>query len=169
MALFNWLSRIFNRLPPADPPRAGGGGASASWEPAQPRGIRNRNPGNIRGSKVAWKGETGRDSQDFCIFVSPHYGLRAIAKLLITYRFQHGLDCVEEIIGRWAPRSENNTRAYIDAVARELGVPPMMTLDMLAPDVLARFIAAIVRHENGRQPYPMTEIHAAVADALDGI
>jgi len=114
------------------------------------------------------KGEVGRDPVDFVIFSSAHYGLRALAKLLITYRLKYGLDCVEEIIGRWAPTSENDTRAYVNAVAREVGVSPTETINVVTdPAMLGRLVAAIVRHENGQQPYSTEQINAAVADALE--
>lgn len=50
------------------------------------RGERNNNPGNIRhGSK--WQGLSAEQTdKDFCQFISPEYGIRAIYKLLQTYQ-----------------------------------------------------------------------------------
>lgn len=50
------------------------------------RGERNNNPGNIRhGSK--WRGlSIEQADREFCQFVSPEYGIRAIYKLLQTYQ-----------------------------------------------------------------------------------
>ncbi len=88
-----------------------------------PRGIRNNNPGNIRwGSK--WKGlvpEPERTDQSFCQFVDPVYGIRAIAKVMFSYRDKHGLNTVESIINRYAPPNENNTQGYIQRVRRSEG------------------------------------------------
>ena len=167
--MLDWLKALLRPKKEPEPPSFGGAGATTTFDQARlPRGLRNNNPGNIRGGPVPWKGEVGRDPQDFVIFSTAHYGLRALAKLLITYRLKYNLDCVEEIIGRWAPTSENNTRSYVNAVARELDVSPTATLNVTDPTVLGQLVAAIVRHENGAQPYSLEQIDAAVADALEG-
>ena len=51
------------------------------------RGLRNNNPGNIRRSKVRYRGEV-HPSQDpeFRQFSAPEWGYRAIFVLLDTYR-----------------------------------------------------------------------------------
>ena len=76
------------------------------------RGLENRNPGNIRQSRVRYKGEV-RPSRDpeFKQFESPAWGYRAIFVLLDTYRRRHGLRSLREMISRWAPPSENRTEA----------------------------------------------------------
>ena len=82
------------------------------------RGLANCNPGNIRQSKVRYKGEV-RPSRDpaFKQFESLAWGYRAIFVLLHTYRVRHGLRSIREMISRWAPPSENRTEAYIRAVS----------------------------------------------------
>ncbi len=130
------------------------------------RGIRNNNPGNIRHSRVAWQGEADQQlDADLVTFAGPEWGLRAIAKTLLTYQAR-GLDTVAEMIGRWAPPSENDTAAYAADVARRLGVKADQALDITKPDLLARLVAAIVRHENGAQPYAAATIASAVQLAL---
>ena len=42
-----------------------------------PRGLRNRNPGNIRRSAVRYKGETESDDAAFKTFASTAWGYRA--------------------------------------------------------------------------------------------
>lgn len=82
------------------------------------RGLQNCNPGNIRQSKVRYKGEV-RPSRDpaFKQFESLAWGYRAIFVLLDTYRIRYGLDTIRGMISRWAPPSENHTETYIRAVA----------------------------------------------------
>jgi hypothetical protein len=133
-----------------------------------PRGLRNKNPGNIRGSAELWRGEIGRDADDFCVFATDELGLRALAKLLLTYQSKHNLRTVEKMIGRWAPPGDNNnTPAYVAAVCLQCGVGPRDVV-FLAGDrmLLCNFVRAIVKHENGRQPYPPGVIESAVAMAL---
>ena len=90
------------------------------------RGMRNNNPLNIR--KVPgqrWKGEVlpqrGSGEGAFCRFDSVEYGLRAAFCILETYRRKYKAVCVEDIINRWAPPSENDTRKYVETVCRLTG------------------------------------------------
>ena len=94
------------------------------------RGLQNCNPGNIRQSKVRYKGEV-RPSRDpaFKQFESLAWGYRAIFVLLDTYRIRYGLDTIRGMISRWAPPSENHTETYIRAVADAIGIPDGQPLD----------------------------------------
>lgn len=79
-------------------------------------GIRNNNPFNIRYNKLnKWIGLTGQN-KGFCTFSSMEFGLRAGIVLLKNYVQKKKLHTLEEIIGRFAPASENNTRSYISFV-----------------------------------------------------
>jgi len=119
--------------------------------PNQPRGIRNNNPLNIRYNAANdWQGQTGSDGE-YAIFESPEYGIRAAAKLMNNYVSRYGLRSVSAIINRWAPAVENNTSAYIQAVARKLNVGSDDVL--LWPTQLKPLLAAMIHHENGMQPY----------------
>ena len=92
------------------------------------RGLQNCNPGNIRQSKVRYKGEV-RPSRDsaFKQFESLAWGYRAIFVLLDTYRIRYGLDTIRGMISRWAPPAENHTETYIRAVADAVGIPGRAT------------------------------------------
>lgn len=117
------------------------------------RGIRNNNPGNIRKGEK-WKGLADEQTDSsFCIFVSPEYGIRALVKILLTYYKKYQLNTVKKIISRYAPPSENLTAAYIQSVANQLGVRSDEPLDVASPAVLMVLLRAIIRHENGEQPY----------------
>lgn len=117
------------------------------------RGLRNNNPGNIERTRDRWRGMAADQSSDprFVVFDSPVWGLRALARILRKYN-SSGLTTVQAMISKWAPSTENDTSAYAAAVSRELGVSPTQPL-MLTDDTMARLMAAIVRHENGQQPY----------------
>ncbi|CAB3698074.1 hypothetical protein LMG3458_02497 [Achromobacter deleyi] len=113
-----------------------------------PIGIRNNNPGNIRTSGLEWEGAVGEEG-GFVKFDGPIAGGKALIKNLMAYNTKYGLDTVEGIIGRWAPSVENNTSAYVDAVASGMGVGAKDPLDMRSPAVLAKLAGLISRHENG--------------------
>lgn len=125
-----------------------------------PRGIRNNNPGNLRHGEK-WQGmATEQTDKAFITFVSPEYGIRAMVKLFATYRDRYGLTSIRDIITRYAPATENNTEAYISAVAKEIG---MAKDGNVGPDDMPAFIAAVIRHENGQQPYSAATIAAGIA------
>ena len=120
-----------------------------------PRGIRNNNPGNIRHG-ANWHGlnPDGRKIDPaFCVFTDSIYGIRALAKVLVNYKKIHGLNTVRQIISRYAPPNENQTTAYIQSVAKQLGVYPDTVIDIEERGILTVFIKAIIRMENGIQPY----------------
>lgn len=117
------------------------------------RGERNNNPGNIRhGSK--WQGLSAQQTdKDFCQFVSPEYGIRAIYKLLQTYQNKYELNTVESIIDRYAPPNENNTAGYINRAARDIGVSVNEPINVSSKPVAIALATAIVGVELGYQPY----------------
>lgn len=130
------------------------------------RGIRNHNPGNIRhGDK--WLGlADNQTDKSFCVFTSPEYGIRAMARVLHNYFIRHGLTTVREIIDRWAPPIENDTDSYINSVSYALGVTPDARL--YVPDRMTTLVKAIIVHENGVQPYSDVIISRGVEMALRG-
>jgi len=127
-----------------------------------PRGIRNNNPLNIRVSKDAWLGEVPKFEKKDAVFeefVSPLYGLRAAAKLLIKYFTVYHLETLTKIISRWAPPEENDTAAYIAAVSKDSGLHPD---EHLTPDDIPTFQPGMIKVENaGQQPYSAALIRQA--------
>ena len=131
-----------------------------------PRGIRNRNPGNIRKcDKNDWVGLAKEQTDnDFCIFTKPVWGIRAMAYLLITYQEKHGLCDIQGIIRRWAPSADNNpTESYIEYVEWRTRFDRNTQLDMRNFDHIERLVKAIIRYENkNQQPYDDETIAEAI-------
>lgn len=117
-----------------------------------PRGIKNNNPGNIRKSDIKWQGKVVGTDPAFESFASPEYGIRAMGKILRTYQ-RDGFDTVREMIDRWAPPVENDTDSYVNHVASLLGLAANDKVDLDNKTQLKMLLQAIVRHENGQQPY----------------
>lgn len=124
------------------------------------RGIRNNNPGNIdEGSP--WQGLASlsemtvdqRRENRFCVFKAPVWGIRAIARVLITYQDKHKITTVKGIIDRWAPPVENNTDAYVQAVCKSIGVKPNDAINVHEYSCMMPLVKAIIYHENGKNPY----------------
>lgn len=119
-----------------------------------PRGIRNNNPGNIRwGSN--WQGlvpQSQRTDKSFCQFKDAAHGLRAIVKILFTYRDKYGLNTIEGIIHRYAPPFENSTDNYIKRVCDSLGIGRKDVISF-SDSQLMELLKAIIAVENGNQYY----------------
>ncbi len=119
-----------------------------------PRGIRNHNPGNLRRTADPWQGLSPVQSDAaFFTFTSAVWGIRALARTLIAYQDRHGLDTIRGIVNRWAPPVENDTPAYVAAVAARTGFAPDAPLDLHDARCLTPLVEAIIHHENGRMPY----------------
>lgn len=137
---------------------------------ANPRGLRNNNPLNIRRRRSKWLGEVdslnGRRDRSFCQFSSLTYGYRAAAKQLRKYQTSLKCKTLAQFIHRWAPTSENNTQGYIDRVAKALAevtgrqISGETTLDLVHDKrLLKQLIIAMHEVENGQLPTP-TEMQA---------
>lgn len=119
------------------------------------RGIRNNNPGNIRWGDE-WKGlvpEGQRTDKSFCQFKAPEFGIRAMIIILRNYQSKYGLKTITGIIKRWAPPNENDTQAYISSVAQTTGTDADKPIDLTDSRKLFPLLQAIIKHENGTQPY----------------
>ena len=118
-----------------------------------PRGIRNCNPLNIRRSKDQWKGMAeAQTDQAFVQFKSLKWGWRAAFYLLTrTYYHKYRLYTIRSIVNKWAPPSENNSKAYVENVSRLTGIDPDEALG-IPSEKPTRWIAlgmAMAVQENG--------------------
>lgn len=121
----------------------------------QPKGVRNNNPLNIKEDKRNnWSGSVG-SAGGFVQFITPVYGIRAAAKLLRNYRDMYGINTIEGVIKKWAPKIENNTAAYIKSVSQKTNIEPDA---VLSDSGYLAVIEAMIYHENGQQPYNDTTI-----------
>lgn len=131
----------------------------------EPRGIRNNNPLNIRKGNN-WKGEIYPQSdRSFEQFESMQYGIRAGFIILrryitgyngLTQRF----NTIEKIITRWAPATENNTKAYIAQVEKLTGIPRHQQLSFTERSFMVALVDAMIRVECG-QPVERDVIESA--------
>lgn len=133
-----------------------------------PRGIRNKNPGNIK-LGTDWDGLSAEQGDPiFCTFDEAVMGIRALMRILLTYRFTHKKTNVDSIISRWAPPSENDTEAYIDFVCKKMEVKPLDVLDNSIEHYLP-LVKCIIQMENGMQPYDDELIVEGMYKAWEGL
>lgn len=115
----------------------------------KPRGIRNNNPLNIRIGNV-WLGEVKENTDgEFEQFTSMIYGLRAAIVLLRRYICHYHLNTIAQIVSRWAPGSENNTRLYINFVSERLGIADDTPLDFYDKSTICSLVGAMAYYECG--------------------
>lgn len=130
---------------------------------ATPRGIRLNNPGLLRRTGDPWQGLTARqDDLAFFAFEEPKWGIRAMARVLVTYQDRHGCRTVADFIRRWAPPNENDTASYVASVCQSAGWEPSRLLDVQSHGDMRPLVEAIIRHENGQQPYTPAQIDAGL-------
>lgn len=114
------------------------------------RGLDNNNPGNIRLSRVKYKGECAVSSDtEFRQFESIEWGYRAIFMLLYTYHRRHGCRTLRQMIDRYAPPSENPTSNYLRFVSESSGIDPDYVIDVTNGRVMVEIVCAISHFENG--------------------
>ena len=125
------------------------------------RGLRNNNPLNIRHSADRWQGaRIMQTDKDFVQFKDIKWGFRAAWKILdtycLTFKKEGKAYNVKNIIGRWAPPTENDTDAYVRAVVKLSGLGgnenmprPKHYWNFEEVDKLVRLIRAMVCVENG--------------------
>ena len=79
------------------------------------RGMRNCNPLTIRRvAETQWVGQRAvQTDRKFVQFNTLEWGIRAACCILRTYARRYKAVCVADIVGRWAPSSENNTACYV--------------------------------------------------------
>jgi hypothetical protein len=90
----------------------------------------------------------------FQTFGSPEESIAAGVRQLQTNMDQHKITTLAQQITRWAPPSENDTAAYIKAVAAETGLDPNAPLNVHDKEVARQVIAAIAHRETGRSVAP---------------
>lgn len=116
-----------------------------------PRGIRNNNPGNLIYTNTKWNGKLSKQQNKdrrFEMFIAPVYGVRAMIKDLKNDMERKGKLSVAALIEEYAPRSENKTTSYINAVCKDLNVSSTAKL-LPSKNTLRQLVIAIAKVENG--------------------
>lgn len=116
------------------------------------RGIRNNNPGNLVKTTIPWKGKVAHPQNTdghFEQFLTAEHGIRAMF-IDIKGDIKKGQNTVTKLITAYAPKFENNTAAYIAVVTKAIGKGADVPL---TPNDYLPLLKAIIKHENGEQPY----------------
>lgn len=119
----------------------------------EPRGVRNKNLGNLKLTSIPWKGKIPRSQNTdgtFEQFSTYAYGVRAMILTLKAYINTHKLRTIDKIILRYAPASDNNVpSAYANTVSARSGLSRAQTLSYTKP-IIKRLVKAMAFVENGK-------------------
>ena len=130
--------------------------------------IRGNNPGNIRYNEAdKWQGaSTPPNIGSFCAFDSPIMGIRAIARVLITFQDKYACKTVRDFISRYAPPADlNPTEQYIANVCTWGRIEPDQQLNVHKYEDCCPLVEGIIRQEQGQQPYSDAQIDEALKRA----
>lgn len=157
--------------PPPTPPKPVAKPVAKPRPTTGPIGYRQNNPGNLRSDgKTKWNGAVGSTpSGQFLTFDTPEHGIRAMARTLYNYGAKHGLKTPDAVVGRYAPPSENSTKAYLSAIEKLTGFKPNQKIDLTSEDVLQKLVPAMGSHEIGGRyfnAYDPSVVSNAVASAF---
>lgn len=122
-----------------------------------------KNPLNIKDNNQNWIGEVGSDG-NLVIFDTPDNGIRAGSKLIDTYVSRHGIGTVKDFLNRFAPDTENDTKAYIKTVSSKLGVKPTEFIDLTDNVNKARLLKTLIDVESPsrRNDYTYDDIYRII-------
>lgn len=128
------------------------------------RGFRNKNPGNLRdaNNKIGLQGQ-GKDTM--AVFASERDGLAAMSRQLMLDA-ERGKNRIDDYIRKYAPANENKTQEYIDMVSKQTGYGAYESLDMHDPEVLVKLMNAMIKVENGAQPFSYDQVMEGIMDSI---
>lgn len=143
---------------PGTPAAAGGANAPLS------RGLRNMNPGNLD-----FRHQEGAELEQhatprFARFKTMEDGISAFARQMQLYA-SRGQDTVRSIISKYAPPNENNTVAYMNGLAKSLGVgvdQHMAPGGSFDDDKLRTLMAGVSKIENSKGQLSLDQINAGI-------
>ena len=124
-------------------------------EGGQTIGLRQNNPGNIRptGEFICETGQGG----GYATFKNPIFGGRALSRILSTYKRDYGINNIDAMIDRYAPKKDNteaSRKNYKSFIARDLGVSTDSEIDLDDDNTKAQIMKSIVKFENkNQQPF----------------
>ena len=119
------------------------------------RGIRNNNPFNVIITPDKWKGKVKGKDTKFETFDSIENGIRAGIIDIVGDICKDKDNTISKLIEKFAPRTENNTTAYITFLAGQTGKKADEILTdkngQIDFNLLVKLAVGIIRKENGTE------------------
>lgn len=135
------------------------------------RGLSLNNPFNLMDNTTfQWEGQlqpTGDPDRRLAQFDTVDHGLRAGFKNLVNQGRIHRLNTWAQIIPKYAPPNENDTKAYMAAIVKGTGVAANTPLDFDNLDFLETAGKCFIMQEQGTCPFTDEQIAQAISEALN--
>ncbi len=131
-----------------------------------PRGIRNNNPGNLNFANQPGATKEAGPGGRFAVFQTQGAGLYNLARQISLYH-SRGINTIQKVIEKFAPPNENNTKSYIQFVSKKTGIGKDDVFQLNTDNVFA-IMRAIIKLENGMDPYSDAQLNEAITQALSG-
>jgi hypothetical protein len=146
----------------------GGGTVPSPGDPNSPRGIRNNNPLNLSylPGQIGVLGREQGNNQQFGVYQDMESGVAASMRQLLRYQENNGLTTVRQLVQKWTSEPGVDHTAYINDVARAIGVGADQPIDLRQQRVAEAYIQAAARHESGA--VSAEAVSKGVARALGG-
>ncbi len=98
-------------------------------------------------------------------FTGAVWGLRAVARTLLTYCAKYGDDTLLKLFSRYAPPGDgpNNPLSYATVVGGKVGVAPQQKIT-LTRSILRSMLPAIARMEMGHEPPYSADVYEKALD-----
>lgn len=124
--------------------------ASSKKEAKLPRGLRNKNPLNIK-KRDAWIGLAEKQTDPvFCQFTDMKYGYRAALILLRRYINGYKLNTISSIVNRWSPDGAAKVASYVSIVSKHMDVHPHAPLSFANRQQMTLLLEGMTKAECGR-------------------
>lgn len=120
---------------------------------------RFHNPGNLR---------VPGSTTEFQKFSTEKDGVLAMARQLQIYQRRDHLDTIDQIVSKYAPSNENDTKRYIENVVGRTGYSANQKLDLNDTAVLSNLMAAMTKQENSKSPYTPQSLNVIITNATGG-
>ena len=132
---------------------------------ADDRPARNRNPADLRprSQQPPWPGQVAVDTGPggpFAIFASVPDGWAALGLWLLLAHDQWHLTTIRQMIGTFAPWTENNTGAYTATVCQPLGITADTPVDPYNPIIRRAMMKAMAHVEDYKVQWSDDELDA---------
>lgn len=137
---------------------------AAASSTRQTRAERNNNPGNLNFARQTGAVLESGTGARFAKFNTVEEGIAALVKQLQRYQAR-GTDTISKIMEIYAPRSENNTDAYISSMEKWTGLGSNQALDFNDPETLKKMIYGISRKEGRYTPLSEGQIMSGIRTA----
>lgn len=128
-------------------------------------GYKRNNPGNLMVQTIAYSGKSNDQAKDGPVaFITMAKGLRALA--MDVKMKGRTYSTITEVLTRYAPSSENDTKGYIAYVSKKIGkgATDKLTFDDKTNIALMQAIIAM-EIGYGTCPFTETELQTAVTAA----